>query len=179
MNQMKPINLDNGVIQIHPLRTTDLMRHDEIVNDLYEIFGDISSIPYNKEKFVKDKETISTQMLGVTIGYQQQIRYTHFLTLKEPNKVIGEIIILSPKSVEPAYAIKDIWIIEYYLNKQLWNNGIMSGVINAIVNEMQNQGITGIGALVDKENISSIRVLVKSGFKRLRQYDLKQDLYKI
>lgn len=179
MNSLKPINLDNGVIQIHPLRTSDMMRHTEMVNDLYEIFGDIESLPYNKEKFVKDIETISTQMLGVTVGYEQKIRYTHFLTLKEPNKVIGEIIILSPKSVKDAYKLDNLWIIEYFLNKQLWNNGIMSGVLSAIISNMKQQGITNIGALVDRENSPSIRVLEKAGFSKTMDFDLKQDLYKI
>lgn len=179
MNKLKPINLDNGVIQIHPLRPSDMMRHDELVNDLYEIFGDEDSLPYNKEKFVSDRKTISTQMLGVTIGYEQQIRYTHFITLKEPNKIIGEIIILSPKSVEPQYKIQDTWIIEFYLNKQLWNKGIMSGIIAAIVSNMKNQGIDKIGALVDRNNIPSIRVLEKSGFIKRNPFDVKQDYYEI
>ena len=179
MNQLIPVNLDNGVIQIHPLRTSDLINHDEIVNDLYEIFGDITSIPYNKEKYVMDKKTIINQIFGITLGYQQQIRYTHLLTLKEINKIIGEIIILSPKSVELEYNMKDTWLIEYYLNKQLWNNGIMSGVISAIINNMKSQGITNIGAFVNRDNISSIKVLEKSGFNRITQFDLKQDFYKI
>lgn len=179
MNSLKPINLDNGVIQIHPLRTSDMMRYTEMVNDLYEIFGDIESLPYNKEKFVEDIETISTQMLGVTIGYEQKIRYTRFLTLKEPNKVIGEIIILSPKSVKEVYNLDNLWVVEYFLNKQLWNNGIMTGIIPAIISKMKQQGIANVGALVDRENFPSIRVLEKAGFSKSKKFDLKQDLYKV
>lgn len=179
MNKLKPINLDNGVIQIHPLRSSDLMRHNEIVNDLYEIFGDKNSLPFNKEKFVADREIISSQMLGVTIGYEQQIRYTHFITLKEPNKIIGEIIILTPKSVEPEYKIHDTWIVEFFLNKQLWNKGIMTGILTTIVSNMKNQGINKIGALVDRDNIPSIRVLEKSGFIKRNRFDLKQVYYEI
>lgn len=179
MNGLKPINLDNGLIQIHPLRSSDIIRTDEIESDLFEIFGDIDSIPYNKEKYVENKETLSIHMLGVSIGYQQQIRYTHFLTLKESNKIIGEIIILSPKSVKEAYGLEGMWIIEFYLNKQFWNNGIMSDAIQAIILNMKQQGIANIGALVDRKNIPSVRVLEKVGFVNYQNFDLKQDLYKI
>ena len=179
MNKLKPIILDNGLIQIHPLRSSDLMKHDKIVNDLFEIFSDSETLTYNKEKIVTDKKTVAMQLLGVSMGYEQQLRYTHFLTLKEYDKVIGEILILSPKSVEPSYNIKDTWIIEYFLNKQLWNNGIMTGVIQVIIEQMQEQDINKIGVLVDRDNLSSIRVLQKVGFIRIKQFDLKQDYYEI
>ena len=55
----------------------------------------------------------------------------------------------------------------------------MSGVIGAVTSNMKSQGITNIGALVDKENQSSIRVLQKCGFKKVKQFDIKQDFYQI
>lgn len=179
MCKLEPIILSNGVIEIHPLRKTDLIRHNDFVDDLFEIFGDIESIPFNMERFAKNKEIISSQMLGVSLGYDQQSSYTHFLTLIKLNKIIGEIIILSPRTVTPSYGIEDTWLIEYFLNKKLWNNGLMSGAVKAVVSNLQGQGIKNIGALVIRENIPSIRVLEKTGFKRLRQFDLKQDFYKI
>lgn len=179
MNKLQAINLDNGIIQIHPLRKSELLKHDKVVDELFEIFSDSDTLIFNKEKLVSDKNTVAMQLLGVSMGYEQQLRYTHFLTLKKFDKIIGEVIILSPKSVEPAYKIVDTWIIEYFLNKQLWNNGIMTGVIQAIIQKMKEQDIKNIGALVDRENISSIRVLEKSGFKKISRFDDKQDYYKI
>lgn len=137
MYNFNPINLDNGMFQIHPLRKSELLKHDKMVEDLFEIFSDIQGLPYNKEKIVADRNKIADQLFGVTLGYHQQLRYTHFVTLKEIDKVVGEIMIISPKGVEPAYKIKDTWFIEYFLNRHLWNKGIMSGVIRAIVQEMQ------------------------------------------
>jgi len=55
---------------------------------------------------------------------------------------------------------------------------MMSGVIAAVHN-MQSQGVNNSSAYVDRDNISSMSSLEKSGFKRIRQFDLKQDLYKI
>lgn len=177
MNTLKPIALDNGYIQIHPYRKKEMMRETEIVNELFEIFGDIESIPFNKEKLVTDKKTISMNLLGVVIGYDQQIRYTHFLTHKDSDTIIGEIIITTPKHVKSIYNLDNTWIIEYYLNKQFWNRGIMSGAISAIIHNMKGQGIDNIGALVDEKNTPSIRVLEKVGFVYKRQFDLAKDLY--
>jgi RimJ/RimL family protein N-acetyltransferase len=179
MNKLNPINFENDVLLIHPLRPNDILRQNEIIEDLYEIFSDKDSLPYNKEKYIENKEQIELNLLGITIGYSQNIRYTHFITLKEINKIIGEIIILSPKSVEQSYNIKNIWFLEFYLNKLLWNYGIMTDIITQIVSRMKNQGIIGIGALVDRRNIQSIRVLEKSGFKKNTKFDDRQDYYVI
>ncbi|MFA5296906.1 MAG: GNAT family N-acetyltransferase [Lutibacter sp.] len=179
MNNLKPINLDNGVIQIHPLRSSDLIQNDKLVNDLFEIFGDEKTLPFNEEKIIKDKVNISNHLLGVTYGYQEQLRFTHFLTLKPINKTIGQIIILSPKSIESVYNIENTWFIEFYLNKMLWNNGVMTDALAGIISNMQEQGIVKIGALVKRENQPSIRVLEKTGFKKIRVFDLKQDYYEI
>jgi RimJ/RimL family protein N-acetyltransferase len=53
----------------------------------------------------------------------------------------------------------------------------MSGIIPAVVRNMQKQGIKNIGAVVDKLNAPSIRILEKSGFKRIKQFDDLKDLY--
>ena len=49
MNTLKPITLDNGHIQIHPYRRKELMREVEIIDELFEIFGNKESIPFNEE----------------------------------------------------------------------------------------------------------------------------------
>jgi RimJ/RimL family protein N-acetyltransferase len=178
MNKLKPIHLNNGVIEIHPLRKKELLKNELVCNDLFEIFGDKESLPYNYEKLVKGKEDITNQLLGVTFGYENQTRYTHFLTLSKIDKVIGEIIILSPKSASDNYRLKETWVIEFYLNKHLWNNGIMTDALKAILQNMKEQGINKIGALVDRKNYPSIKVLEKVGFKKDYEFDLRQDYYK-
>ena len=77
------------------------------------------------------------------------------------------------------YKINDTWLIEYFLNKQAWNLGIMTGAIVAIVRNMQAQGINNIGALVDRRNLASIRVLEKAGFTKAKHFDLRQDYYEL
>ena len=55
----------------------------------------------------------------------------------------------------------------------------MSGIVSAIINNMKSQGIQKIAAIVDRKNLSSIRVLEKSGFSGVKQFDIKQDYFEI
>jgi RimJ/RimL family protein N-acetyltransferase len=181
MNTLKPINLDNGATIIHPLRKSDLLRHNEIVDSLYEILSDNENTKFITEKRVKDKDLVAEQLLGVTIKHVEQLGYTHFITLKDNNETLGQINILTPKGIETQtqYEIRDTWFIEYFLNKKVWNFGVMSGAIRAIIDNMKDQGITKISALCMPENIGSVKILTKSGFIKTRKFDLKQDLYEL
>jgi RimJ/RimL family protein N-acetyltransferase len=180
MNNLKPIIIENEDFQIHPLRKSDELRFEEIWNDLFEIFGDRDSLPYSPEKFVDDKKTLLQQLIGVTIGYQDNTKFTHFITAKQNNKTIGKIIVFSPLGVQKEYGIEqESWFIEYYLNKDAWNLGLMSVFLDAIINQMKSQGVKSIGALVDRENIPSIRVLKKTGFKLKEHLQPKNDYYEI
>ena len=44
---------------------------------------------YNKEKIVSNHQTVEKNLLGVTLGYELQSRYTHFLTLKAHGRGFG------------------------------------------------------------------------------------------
>jgi len=178
MNTLKKFILNNGTYLIHPLRKLELNKQDLVVNDLFEIFGDINSIPFNKEKYVINKEVLYTQLLGVTIGFELNIRYIFFITEIETDKIIGEIIIIPTKSVEESYNIKDTWLLEFYLNKKYRNNGIMTNAINGIILNLNLQGIEKIGVLVDRTNIASGRVIEKCNFVKIRQIDVLKDYFK-
>ena len=173
----QPININNGTLEVHPFRESELHRDNEVINDIYEIFGDISQIPFNKEKFVKDKKDINTYF--IVSNYHLKIQYTHFISHLQSKKIIGKIIISPPikEYIEFENKLKNTWILEFYLNKKFWNKGIMSGIIPAIVRSMQKQDIKKIGAVVDKLNFGSIRILEKSGLIRIKQFDDTKDLY--
>jgi RimJ/RimL family protein N-acetyltransferase len=181
MSKLKPINLDNGVIRIHPLRISDIERENEIIESLFEILSDEENTKFIPEKRANDIKQISMNMLGVTFRYTQELGYTHFISLKESKEVIGQINIITPKGIEfeSEYGIKDNWFIEYFLKKKYWGYGIMGGILTAVVLEMKKQGITNVCAVCYRENIASIKTLEKSGFIRVSEFDLKQDLYKL
>lgn len=175
--EFKAISLSNGKMEVHAYRESEALREKDVVNDIYEIFGDITQIPYNHEKYVKDKKEINTYM--IVSSYHRKTQFIHFISHIQTQKIIGQIIISPPIEQYILFdkKLKNTWIIEYYLNKIFWNKGIMSGIIPAVVRIMQKQGIKNIGAVVDRLNAPSIRILEKSGFKRIKQFDDLKDLY--
>jgi RimJ/RimL family protein N-acetyltransferase len=177
--EFKAINLNNGKIEVHPYRESEALRDKEVVNDIYEMFGDISQIPYNHEKYVNDKKNINTY--SIVSDYHRRKQYVHFVSHIQTQKIIGQIFISPPveQYINFDKKLKNTWIIEYYLNKKFWNNGIMSGIIPAVISFLQKQGIKNIGAIVDRLNAPSIRILEKSGFKRIKEFDDLKDLYLI
>jgi len=179
MIEFKPIFLDNGVTQIHPLRQMDMERHDDLVNDLFEIYSDKETTRFIPEKRVSNQKEIVDRLFGVTIGYHRKESFTHFITLKEFNKTIGQIDIHSPIRIEQHYDVKGTWFIEYALNRQLWGHGVMSGAVGAVIQKLKTQGIIKIAAACMPDNLGSICILEKVGFIRTRKFDTKQDLYEL
>lgn len=175
--EFKAVTINNGVIEIHPYRESEMIRDQEVVDDIYEIFGDLSQIPFNHEKFIDSKKDFSTS--SIIREWHRHIRYIHFVSYMPNQKIIGQIIISPP--VKEYYkfqkSLKNVWMIEYYLNKTFWNKGIMSSLIPAIIQSLNQQGITNIGAVVDRLNTPSVRVLEKSGFVRIGQFDDLKDYY--
>lgn len=181
MNELKPIVLDNGITLIHPLRRIDLQGIDELTDNLFEILNDEENTKYISEKRVENKKKLSNQLLGVSSQYDKKLGYTHFIRLKANNEILGQINIITPKGVKlnSNYNIENSWFIEYFLNKKVWGFGIMSKAIQAIVQNMKEQGVETISALCVPENIASIKILEKSGFNRVSKIDFKQDLYQL
>ena len=178
MDNINPINLNNGTIHIHGLRKIDMQRLPIMEDDIYEILSDPNNVQYILERHITNKEDVSKLLLGVTFGYATKTRWTHFISLvKHNDKVVGQIDILSPGLVEKKYGLKNIWLVEYFLHKDLWNKGIMTGALGAVLQNIQEQGVTNIGALCQRENITSIKVLEKIGFKRKSTFDTKQDFF--
>ena len=178
MDNIKPINLGNEIIRIHGLRKTDMLRLSFIEDDIYEILSNIDNVQYIPQRHITNKEDVSKLLLGVTFGYETKSRWTHFISLVESNnKVIGQIDVLSPTLVEKNYGLKNIWLVEYLLHIDFWNKGIMTNTLGAVLKNIKEQGITNIGALCQRENINSIKVLEKVGFERKDTFDTKQDLF--
>jgi hypothetical protein len=113
----KAITLNNGKIEVHPLRESESIRDNEVINDIYEIFGDISQIPFNKEKHITDKKEINTY--SIVSNYHHKKQYIHFISHIQSQKIIVEIYILPPiyEYIQFEKKLKNTWILEFYLNK--------------------------------------------------------------
>ena len=176
---LQPVYLDNGIIEIHPLRDKDLTKPNNIADDLFEILNDSENTRFIAEKRIDSKEALGNLIFGFMMGYQEQISYAHFLTLKSIDKVIGVVNVISPERIEETYNIKDKWFIEYYLNKKYWNKGIMSGAIEAIISTLRGQGIDNISAICEKGNLASIKILKKCGFNETPKYISNQIYFEL
>ena len=180
MNSINPIRIDNGTIEIHGYRKMDLERMEIIESDLFEILNDRENTQFVPERFISNKEDINKLLLGIAVGYAMKTKYTHFISLmKFHNKIVGQVDIFSPKHVLENYGISDLWLLEYFINKALWNKGYMTSALGAVLHSLKEQGVKNIGALCRRDNLSSIAVLHKCGFKRVSTFDAKQDLFQL
>lgn len=177
--EFKAITIGNKKIEVHPYREQEALRDKYVVQDIYEIFGDISNIPFNEEKFIKNKKDIDTY--NIVSAFNRNKQFTHFVSHIASKKIIGEIIIFPPNDTYINFDknLKNTWIIEYYINKDYWNMGIMTNLLPVVVRVLKNQGIRNVAAVVDRLNLSSIRVLEKSEFKKIKEFDDLKDLYVI
>lgn len=178
MQTLKPINIENQVIMIHPLRQSDMARISKIENELFEILSDDITTKFIEGGRVSDKKDIEKKVFGFVMGYQTGYSYAHFITDKTTMKVIGLIDIFSPERVKQSYPLdKYDWMIVYYLHKDFWNRGIMTGIVGAVCQNIKDQGINTISAICDRNNQGSIRVLEKVGFTKAKSFDFKQDYF--
>lgn len=90
------------------------------------------------------------------------------------------IDIISPERAREIYKqVENNWMITYFLHKDFWGQGIITGIVQAICQNIKSQGIHTIAAICDKENSRSIRVLEKVGFKKTMSFDIIQDYFQI
>jgi [ribosomal protein S5]-alanine N-acetyltransferase len=164
MSSLNPIILNNGTLELHPLRNADVDYIDQIEFDLFEILSDPIATKYIEEKRISKREDAINVISNAFLGYQTDTGYMHFLTIKSPRKTIGVINLITPKRIEMEYGLRDTWFIEYYLNKKFWRNNLMGNAVASTMQEMEKQGIKKLGALCFKENTGSIVLLRNMGF---------------
>lgn len=180
MQKLKPINIENQVIMVHPLRHSDMARIAEIENEIYEILRDDATTQFIQGGRLLDKKAAAERVLGFVMGYQTGYSYAHFITDKKTMTVIGLIEIISPERAKQSYKLdKYDWMITYFLHKDYWNQGIMTGIVGAVCQNIKEQGINTIAAICDRNNRGSIRVLEKVGFRKTTSFDIKQDYFEI
>lgn len=179
ITKLKPIIFSNELLRVAPIQDRDFDRLELMAKNLFQIFRDEDTTRYNPEKKMISIDEARKLLADSAMSYSLNSRYNHFISLQNNQNVIGYISIVPPFMVEDDYRIKDTWFIEYFLYKELWNKGFMTNFLNEIVNGLKMQDITSIGALVNKNNISSIKVLEKCNFKKVKSLDNISDFYKL
>lgn len=105
-----------------------------------------------------------------------QNKNIYAVVYKENNKVIGHVNI--QKDLD--WGSTDTRELGYVLNKNYWNNGIMTEVVKVLLKELF-EGKHRIGKIYVRccqDNIRSKRLIEKCGFKFDQEYSLKLNLLK-
>jgi [ribosomal protein S5]-alanine N-acetyltransferase len=175
---IKPIIFESEQFLIHPFRQINANRYDSITEDVYKILSDNEVLTFIPEKRLSNKEEAKNFIFSIIAGYEQETSYAYFITIKDINRTIGIINLISPKKTKENYVLEEYnWMIEYYMLKAAWGRNIMSEILPAFKERVLSQGIKKLGAICKQANYGSIRVLEKSGFKKTFKFDLTQDYY--
>jgi len=155
--------------------------HEKMAQDIYEILSDDEVLKFIPEKRLKSIEDARNFLTGTVFAYQYERNFTHFIKIKEINKTIGVINVITPKTVEQDYKFvsKYTWMIEYYIHQAVWGRNIMSDVFPYFVKRMLSQGVEKIGAACFPDNIASIKLLEKAEFVKKHKFDNVQDYYEL
>ena len=84
-----------------------------------------------------------------------------YVVIKNTNKLIGMAGLL-PKEIDN----EQFYEINYYIEEKQWNKGFATEIANELIQYfLEKKGIQTFIAIIDKENIASIKVARKIGMK--------------
>jgi RimJ/RimL family protein N-acetyltransferase len=89
---------------------------------------------------------------------------------------VGPIGFIHVYTKDNSTDIKD-WLIEYYLNKSFWGQGIMTVAVQTVLAFLQENEVSSISAIVDADNYASKRILDKFGFTYSMKNSMKKEVY--
>lgn len=164
--------------------TTDIQDKIELIeNGLLDLFSDKKITRYNPNLQMTEELDVLNFMVHVSMSYQHQGAFTYFLFDNEANRMIGIVQLISNKVVLLSYPThvnicemilnmdkNNLWAIEFYLNCDYWNRGIMSMFVDSITNELFMQGVETVIAITNRENSASISLLKKCNYTLLDDY---------
>lgn len=77
---LKPILIENDNLLIHPFRSADFGRYEQLIGDIYSILSDnhtLKFIPGKRLHTIKEAEHFLTTMI---LNYHSGKNYLHFIT---------------------------------------------------------------------------------------------------
>jgi len=179
INSFKPIQIQSEIIMLHPIRDSDMNRISEIEEDFYMILKEEANTEFIKEKRVNSIDQAKNFVFGIISNYSSNKSYMHLITWKETNNVIGAINLITPGHVKEEYKLEEYnWMIEFFMHKNFWNHGIMTGLVNAVCSHLKSQNVNVIDAVCHVDNIGSHRVLEKNDFNKIQKFDFNKYLYR-
>jgi [ribosomal protein S5]-alanine N-acetyltransferase len=175
---LKPIFLENDTLLIHPFRPEDLGRFEELSSDIFSILSDDQTLKFIPGKRLNNLWEAELFLQTMVMNYHSGHNYIHFITHKHLDKVIGIIDLISPEVARQHYQMDHYpFFIEFYLSGFATGCYIMTEILPQLIDNLSDQGISKIGAVVNRKNIAARKVLEKANFRYKAKFDMLQDLY--
>ncbi|TCC96926.1 GNAT family N-acetyltransferase [Pedobacter hiemivivus] len=175
---LKPIFLENDTLLIHPFRPEDLGRFEDLSSDIFSILSDDQTLKFIPGKRLNSLQEAELFLQTMVMNYHSGHNYIHFITHKQLDKVIGIIDLISPEVARQHYQMDHYpFFIEFYLSGFASGCYIMTEILPQLIDNLSDQGISKIGAVVNRKNIAARKVLEKANFRYKARFDMLQDLY--
>ena len=140
---------------------------EENFNDIYKIFSDDDVMRFSGINVVEPFRQVKNYLKRVSVMYREKqgIRWSIYDKLN--NDFVGDIGLFNIDKKEKAIEIG------YLIAKNHWNKGIGEECSREIIKfAFNNLAIEKITAVIDAENIPSIKLIEKIGFKM--EYEFAQ-----
>jgi RimJ/RimL family protein N-acetyltransferase len=175
-----PIHFENEHYLIHSFRPVDLERFSALTEDVYRILSDERTLHYIPSKRLSSLTETEVFLRTMIINFHTGRNFLHFITEKKTSKVVGIIDLISPELAREHYQITLYpFFVEFYLGSFATGCYLMTEILPVVIQQLLDQGIENIGAIVNRENTAAKKVLTKARFRKKQLFDLQQDFYQL
>ncbi|MEJ2880194.1 GNAT family N-acetyltransferase [Pedobacter sp. GR22-6] len=177
---IQPISFENEKFLIHSFRPQDLHRFNDLALEVFSILSDDHTLRYLPAKRLDTLHDAEQFLQGMLLNFYAGRNYLHFISDKKTGKVVGMIDLISPELAREHYHIDRYpFFLEFYLSSFASGCYLMTELLPPAVEQLLNQGIAHIAAVVNKENIAAKKVLKKARFQKKQAFDVQQDFYEV
>tara|TARA_R110001583_G_scaffold74156_5_gene205576 strand:+ start:1704 stop:2240 length:537 start_codon:yes stop_codon:yes gene_type:complete len=175
MKTFPRIHLSNNEFTIH---TLGRVVSNKTAENLFLLLSNDDNLKYCSGMRINSKDEINSYITGFEKGFSKNDRYTYFITRISTSSIIGEITLTPPNIVKSEYGLENVWFIQYLLDQQYWDHGIMTLILKDFIHHIKSK-IVKLGAICHKENISSIKVLEKLNFKNIDKKEFELEYFEL
>jgi RimJ/RimL family protein N-acetyltransferase len=177
---LEPIHIENDRLLVHTFRAEDIKKEKVVSRDIYEVLSDEVTTRFVPGKKLSSLKEAQLYFRGNLLSYYAGKNYLHFITDRKTNKIVGLIDVITPEQAKAHYRIHDCpYFIEFYLKSEFQGCGIMGELLPEFISQLQNKKVGVIGAVINHNNISAQKLVIKSGFHYDSEFDFAQDFYTI
>ncbi len=177
----EPIEFESDKLLVHGFRTQDVQALEMIAADVFNILSDESTLKFLPQKRLASIDEAVQLLRSNVLSFYAKKNYLHLVQVKSTGKVIGMIDLISPQVAKEHYRLagRYPYFIELCLKSSESQQHVMSRLLPAFLEKLQAQRITNVAAIVNRRNEAARKVLERSGFICVGEFDILQDLYRL